>query len=160
MVNTVGVDAQISCMFAKYHYLFWRPVSSIDPTSVTNDGFGPTPGYNDGNSATVEQAGWRPLIATPNHPEYPAAHGSITGAESVVFSTFLGTDAINLDIHGFDPAGPAGNLNAVRHFATADDLRAEIVNARIWAGVHYRFSGEAGVKLGTEVAQYDLERFK
>jgi hypothetical protein len=48
----------------------------------------------------------------------------------------------------------------VRHFATADDLRAEIVNARIWAGVHYRFSGEAGVKLGTEVAQYDLERFK
>jgi hypothetical protein len=156
MVNTVGVDAQISCMFAKYHYLFWRPVTAIDPTSVTTDGFGPTPGYNDGNAATVEQAGWRPLIATPNHPEYPAAHGSITGAESVVFSTFLGTDAINLDIHGFDPTGPAGNLNSVRHFATADDLRAEIVNARVWGGMHYRFSGEAGVKLGTEVAQYDL----
>jgi hypothetical protein len=160
MVNTIGADAQISCMFAKYHYLFWRPVTSIDPTSVTNDGFGPTPGYNDGNAATVEQPGWRPLIATPNHPEYPAAHGSITGAESVVFSDVMGTDAFNLDVHGFDPAGPAGNLNAVRHFATAADLRAEIVNARVWAGVHFRFSAEAGVKLGTEVAEYDLARFK
>jgi hypothetical protein len=160
MVNTVGVDAQISCMYAKYHYLFWRPVTAIDPSSVTNDGFGPMPGYDDGNAATVEQPGWRPLITTPNHPEYPAAHGSITGAESIVFSTVLGTDAINLDVHGFDPAGPAGNLNAVRHFATAGDLRAEIVNARVWGGMHYRFSGEAGVKLGMDVAQYDLARFK
>jgi len=156
MVNTVGADAQISVMNAKYHYLFWRPVTAIDPTSVTADGFGPTPGYSDGNAATDEQAGWRPLITTPNHPEYPAAHGSLTGAESQVFSDFLGTDAIDVDIHGFDPAGPAGNLNAVRHFATADDLRAEIVNARVWGGMHYRFSGEAGVKLGREVTDYDL----
>jgi len=156
MVNTVGADAQISVMNAKYHYLFWRPVTAIDPTSVTADGFGPTPGYSDGNAATTEQAGWRPLITTPNHPEYPAAHGSLTGSESQVFSDFLGTDAIDVDIHGFDPAGPAGNLNAVRHFATADDLRAEIVNARVWGGMHYRFSGEAGVKLGREVADYDL----
>jgi hypothetical protein len=160
MVNTVGADAQISVMYAKYHYLFWRPVSAIDPSSVTSDGFGPTPGYSDGNAGTAEQAGWRPLIATPNHPEYPAAHGSLTGAESAVFSSVLGTDAINLDIHGFDPTGPAGNLNAVRHFATADDLRAEIVNARVWGGMHYRFSGEAGVKLGQAVAEYDLARFK
>ncbi len=156
MVNTVGADAQISVMYAKYHYLFWRPVTAIDPTSVTADGFGPTPGYSDGNAATTEQAGWRPLITTPNHPEYPAAHGSLTGSESQVFSQFLGTDAIDVDIHGFDPAGPAGNLNAVRHFATADDLRAEIINARVWGGMHYRFSGQAGVKLGRDVAEYDL----
>ena len=156
MVNTVGADAQISVMYAKYHFLFWRPVTAIDPTSVTADGFGSTPGYSDGNAATIEQPGWRPLIATPNHPEYPAAHGSLTGSESQVFSEFLGTDAIDVDIHGFDPAGPAGNLNAVRHFATADDLRAEIVNARVWGGMHYRFSGQAGVKLGRDVAEYDL----
>jgi hypothetical protein len=156
MVNTVGADAQISVMYAKYHYLFWRPVTAIDPTSVTADGFGPTPGYSDGNAATTEQVGWRPLITTPNHPEYPAAHGSLTGSESQVFSQFLGTDAIDVDVHGFDPAGPAGNLNAVRHFATADDLRAEIVHARVWGGMHYRFSGQAGVKLGREVAEYDL----
>ena len=88
MVNTVGADAQISVMNAKYHYLFWRPVTAIDPTSVkpTGDGFGPTPGFDDGNAATAEQAGWRPLITTPNHPEYPAAHGSLTSAEAEVFS--------------------------------------------------------------------------
>ena len=156
MVNTVGADAQISCMYAKYHYLFWRPVTSIDPTSVTDDGFGPVAGFDDGNPATAEQPGWRPLIATPNHPEYPAAHGSITSAEAEVFSEFLGTDAIDLDVHGFDPASPAGNLDATRHFDTAAELRAEIVNARVWAGVHYRFSGIAGANLGREVAQYDL----
>ena len=76
MVDTVGADALISCLFAKYHYLFWRPVTAIDPTAVTADGFGPVPGYHDGNPATLEQVGWRPLLATPNHPEYPAAHGS------------------------------------------------------------------------------------
>jgi hypothetical protein len=158
MVNTVGADAQISVMYAKYHYLFWRPVTAIDPSSVqpTGDGFGPTPGFDDGNALTTEQAGWRPLITTPNHPEYPAAHGSITSAEAAVISQFLGTGAINVDIHGFDPAGPAGNLNAVRHFATAADLTTEIVNARVWGGVHFRFSVEAGVALGANVAQYDL----
>jgi hypothetical protein len=156
MVNTVGADAQISCMYAKYHYLFWRPVTAIDPTSVSNDGFGPVSGFDDGNPATAEQPGWRPLITTPNHPEYPAAHGSISSAEAEVFSEFLGTDAIEVDIHGFDPAGLAGNLDATRHFDTAAALRAEIVNARVWAGVHYRFSGVAGVNLGREVAQYDL----
>jgi hypothetical protein len=156
MVDVVGADAQISVMYAKYHYLFWRPVSAIDPSSVTTDGFGPTPGFADGNSATVEQTGWRPLLATPNHPEYPAAHGSITSAMAEVFKAFLGSDRINLDIHGFDPNGPAGNLISVRHFDTIDDLRTEIVNARVWAGLHYRFSGEAGVNLGRSVASYDL----
>ena len=160
MVDTIGIDAGISCMYAKYHYLFWRPVTAIDPTSVTNDGFGPTLGYNDGNPATVEQPGWRPLIATPNHPEYPSAHGCVSGAEAQVFANVLGTDDINLDIRGFDPAGSAGNLNAVHHFATVNDLLAENANARVWAGLHYRFATTAGQKLGTEVAQYDLARFK
>jgi hypothetical protein len=157
MVNDVAADAGISVMYAKYHYLFWRPVTAIDPTSVTADGFGPTPGFDDGNAATVEQPGWRPLLVTPNHPEYPAAHGSVTGAMADVLSSALGTTQINLDIHGFDPTGPAGNLNAVQHFNTADDLRTQIVNARVWAGLHYRFSGLAGVALGTNVADYDLK---
>jgi hypothetical protein len=156
MVNVVAADAGISVIYAKYHYLFWRPVSAIDPTAVAPDGYGPLPGYDDGNPATVEQPGWRPLLATPNHPEYPAAHGSLTGAMSDVFSAFLGSNQINLDIHGFDPNGPAGNLNAVQHFNTADDLRTEIVNARVWGGLHYRFSVVAGVLLGQKVAEYDL----
>jgi hypothetical protein len=160
MVNIVGADAQISVMYAKYHYLFWRPVTAIngplDATAVTKDSFGPAPGFDDGNPATVERALWRPLLTTPNHPEYPAAHGSITSAMTEVFSKFLGAQRINVEIHGFDPTGSAGNLNAVRHFDTSNDLRNEIVDARVWAGLHYRFSGAAGVVLGRKVAKYDL----
>jgi hypothetical protein len=156
MVNIVGADALTSCLFAKYHYLFWRPVTAIDPAAVTADGFGPIPGYDDGNPATAEQLGWRPLLVTPNHPEYPAAHGTITSAMTEIFSSFLGTQRLNLDIHGFDATGPAGNLNAVRHFEMANDLRNEIIYARLWAGLHYHFSSVAGVVLGRKVAKYDL----
>jgi hypothetical protein len=156
MVNLVGADALGSALYAKYHYLFWRPVTAIDPTAVIADGFGPVPGYDDGNPATAEQTGWRPLLTTPNHPEYPAAHGVISSAMAEVFSTFLSTNQIDLDIHGFDPAGPPGNLNAVRHFDTTNDLRHEIIDARLWAGLHYHFSGVAGVVLGRQVAKFDL----
>jgi hypothetical protein len=98
----------------------------------------------------------RSRITTPNHPEYPAAHGSITSAMASVFASVLGTETIALNLHGFDPAGVAGNLDAVRHFKTTDDLRGEIVNARLWAGLHYRGSSDAGVALGRRVARYDL----
>jgi hypothetical protein len=156
MINLIGADALGSVLNAKYHYLFWRPVTAIDPSAVVADAFGPVPGYDDGNPATVEQAGWRPLLTTPNHPEYPAAHGVITSAMAEVFGTFLGTNHLDLDVHGFDPAGPAGNLNAVRHFDRPNELRHEIVNARLWAGLHYHFSSVAGVVLGRKVAKYDL----
>ena len=160
MVNLVGADALMALFNAKYHYLFWRPVTaingSLDLGAVTHDGFGPVPGYDDGNPATVEQAGWRPLLTTPNHPEYPSAHCTITSAMAEVFSTFLGTNQIDLDIHGFDPAGPPGNMNAMRHFDMPNDLRAEIIQARILAGLHYHFSGVAGVVLGRNVANFDL----
>jgi hypothetical protein len=160
MINVVAADAMMSMMHAKYHYLFWRPVTaingSLDPSTVTHDGFGPVPGYDDGNPATVEQAGWRPLLTTPNHPEYPSAHCTITSAMAEVFSTFLGTNQIDLDIHGFDPAGPPGNMNAVRHFDMPNDLRDEVIQARILAGLHYHFSCVAGVVLGRNVANFDL----
>jgi hypothetical protein len=155
LVNVVGADAQIAVMNAKYHFLFWRPVTAIDPTAVTTDSYGPVPGFNDGNDATIEQEGWRPAAGnTPNHPEYPAAHGSITSAMAEVFSSYLGTSRFNLVIHGFNPA--TGNMDAVRTFTTAAALRNEIVDARVWAGFHYRFSGVAGVVLGRQVAKYDL----
>ena len=90
-------------------------------------------------------------------PEYPAAHGSITSALAEIVEEFLGTSRIDVDVHGFDASGPAGNLNAVHHFDRANDLRAEIINARLWAGLHYRGSSVAGVDLGRSVAKYDLK---
>jgi hypothetical protein len=155
MLNEVGADAMIAMMNAKYHYLFWRPVTaingSLDPIAVTNDGFGPVPGYDDGNPLTVEQPGWRPLVPTPNHPEYPSAHATITSAIAEVLTRFLGTDQLDVDVQG------TPSLSVTRHFATADDLRAEAENARIWAGLHYPFSVQAGSVLGRQVADYDLD---
>jgi VCPO second helical-bundle domain len=151
VVNEVAADAMIAMMNAKYHYLFWRPVTAIDPTSAANDGFGPVPGFDDGNPLTSEQPGWRPLVPTPNHPEYPSAHATITSAIAEVLTQFLGTDQLNVDVQG------TPSLSVTRHFATADDLRAEADNARVWAGLHYRFSVQAGSLLGRQVADYDLE---
>jgi hypothetical protein len=156
MVNTASADALMSVLSAKYRFLFWRPVTAIDPTAVTADGYGRVPGFDDGNPATAEEVGWRPLVTTPNHPEYPGAHGTNTSAMAEVFSEFLGTDNIDLDIRGFDAAGASGNLDAVRHYDTAEELRSEVVNARLWGGIHYRFSSEAGVQLGRKVAHYGL----
>jgi hypothetical protein len=153
MINIVGADAQIAVMHWKYHFLFWRPVTAIDPCSVTNDGFGPaTCDLNnldsDQNPLTEEEVGWRPLISTPNHPEYPSAHGSITGAIMEVVTELFGTP-LELEIHG----SPG---DTVRQFATAEDVIAQVMDARVWAGLHYRGSTEAGVKLGVQVAHFDL----
>lgn len=156
MVTVIGADAGIAVMNAKYHYLFVRPVTTINPTAVTADGFGPVPGFDDGNPATVEDTTWQPLLTTPNHPEYPSAHGTLTSAMAEVIREFLGTNKAELDLHGFDATGPAGNLNAVRHFDKVNELRKEIIEARIWGGLHYRSSDEAGVALGRKVARYDL----
>ena len=133
MVNVVGADAQIACMNAKYHYAFWRPVTAIDPSSVSATDGGPAVGFDDGNPATAEMPGWRPLLTTPNHPEYPAAHGSLTGAMADVFTYFFNTPNIDLTL-----TSTIVPTMKTRHFATADDLRNEIVLARLWAGLHYR----------------------
>ncbi len=155
MINMVAADAQINVFHAKYETLFWRPVTAIDPTSVVKDWCDVVPGYDDNNDATFEELGWRPLLATPNQPEYPGAHGSITSAIAEVLSEFFGTDAIGVTIHG-SADGTAGNLSITRYYATAEDLRDEIVNARLWAGLHYRGSTEAAVALGAKVAHYAL----
>jgi hypothetical protein len=152
MVNIVGADAQISVMNAKYHYGFWRPVTAIDPGAVSASDGGPVPGFSDGNRSTVEEAGWRSLLTTPNHPEYPAAHGSLTSAMAEVFSEFLGTKRIELTLTStVVPTMPT------RYFEHARDLRKEIVEARLWGGLHYRFSSLAGVAMGRQVARYDLD---
>jgi hypothetical protein len=44
----------------------------------------------------------------------------------------------------------------VRHFDKSNDLRREIIDARLWAGLHYPFSSVAGVVLGRKVAHLAL----
>ncbi len=141
--NLVGADALIACFDAKYHYLFWRPQFAIPL------------GDTDGNPDTVGDPTWKPLLATPNHPEYPAAHGCLTSAEAEVFTAFLDTNRIDIDLMSTVP-----NLaHPTRHYERVTDLVGEIVNARVWGGIHYRESVVKGVDLGRKVAHWTLQRY-
>ncbi len=143
MGNMVASDAGIACMDSKYHYLLWRPVTAIRNAD------------KDGNAATAASPTWSPLLTTPNHPEYPSAHGCVTAAVTDVLAAALKTTAINIDVPG--ATGGGTTLTTARHFDTAAALLEDVANARIWAGLHYRFATTAGVEIGHQVSKYDLQ---
>ena len=143
MGNMVGADAIIACFDAKYHYLFWRPQFAIPA------------GESDGNPATAGDPAWKPLLGAPPHPEYPSGHGCLTGAQTKVFTTFLGTNRIEIDL-----TSTAANVQQpTRHYVRASDLRREVANARIWGGIHFRDATTKGVTLGDRVANWTLRRY-
>src|SRR6516225_4982954 len=106
--NMVSTDAGMACFDAKYHYLFWRPVTAIRNADT------------DGNPATTPDPTWTPLVTTPNHPEYPSQHGCINGALAQVLANAVGTTNINATIPGAQ--GGATTLTTTQTFATVDDL--------------------------------------
>ena len=94
---------------------------------------------------------WSSLPTTPNHPEYPSAHGCVTAAVTDVLTAALKTTAINIDVPG--ATGGGTTLTTARHFDTAAALLEDVANARIWAGLHYRFATTAGVEIGHQAQQ-------
>jgi len=82
----------------------------------------------DANPATAGDPSWKPLLATPNHPEYPAAHGCLPAAEAEMFAVFLGTSHIAVDITSNVP----NSKPLSRHYASNSDLMNEIADARVW----------------------------
>jgi hypothetical protein len=74
-----------------------------------------------------------------------------------VDAKLLDTHRIEVDIPGVTGGGTM--LSTSRHYATVEDLDREIVNARVWEGLHFRDSGEVGVKLGRNVAHWTLDRY-
>lgn len=145
MGEMVVTDSAIACFDSKYNQLFWRP-----QTAIRNAGL-------DGNTATEADSSWAPLLNTPNHPEYPSAHGCVSSALGEVLAKVLGTRNLNIDIQGSVNGG--STLAATRHFNTAEELDNEIVNARVWIGFHYRHSVEDGIKLGQNVSKWTLKRY-
>lgn len=145
MGEMVTADAGIACMDSKYHYLFWRPVTAIQHADI------------DGNPATVADPLWTPLLATPNHPEYPSAHGCLTTAFGVMLAKALHTKHIDLEIQGALVGN--GPLATTRHFDKVKDMTSQIIDARIWVGFHYRTSVVEGIGLGTDVARWTSHRF-
>ena len=138
MVSVTYADGLIACFDAKWHYKFWRPITAIRA------------GDTDGNDATVGDPAWLTLLAgTPNHPEYPSAHSCITPAAGLVIETFLGTKEIDFTIPSLTGLGD-------RHYERAEDLEYDVSNARIWGGIHYRFSVDDGVEIAKKTANQVL----
>jgi hypothetical protein len=143
MTSLVSADAITACFDAKYHYLAWRPFTAVAGADT------------DGNDATVADPAWKPLIGTPPHPEYPSAHSCVTPAAGAVLTAFLGTDQIDLTLG----SSVTADTMPTRHFATAQDLADEVIEARILGGIHYRTSDVVGAELGRTVAGWALERY-
>ena len=143
MGNLIGADALIGCFDAKYLYLFWRPQFAIPQGDI------------DGNPATIGDPSWTPLLATTAHAEYPSGHSCVTAAEVEVLTSFLGTKQINIDV-----TSPVPNLvHPTRHYDRADDLIQEVMNARVWGGIHFRDATVQGATLGRKVARWALKHY-
>jgi hypothetical protein len=141
LTDEAAADALIACWDAKYQYSFWRPFNAI-PAGDTDD-----------NPATPADPTWQPLLVTPNHPEYPSAHGCATTAMFTVLAGLFSRHGDRLDV---DLSSTI--TGTTHHFSSLSQLVSEVSNARVWGGLHWRFSTLAGDRIGTSVAELVLRR--
>jgi len=141
---TGQADAFVGCWDSKYFFYngagFWRPVTAIQHADI------------DGNDATQQDENWLPQIqigtGTPQHPEWPSAHGCTTSSYAHMIAEFFGTKRLP---GGINLTGGTPN---VHHFDSTDEIIKEIIDARVYNGVHYRTSVIQGSILGHKVAQW------
>jgi hypothetical protein len=143
--NLSGADAAINCWNDKYHYDFWRPWNAIPRAA------------DDGNAATTEDPTWTALFTAP-YPEWPSGHNCLDGAHVAILRSFFG-DAPG----GFQITSASALLSPteekVRSFDTFSQPMAELIEARIWAGLHFRSSDVAGQALGGDAAEYGASNY-
>ena len=141
-----GADGAISCWNDKYYWNFWRPLAAIREAGT------------DGNPATIADPTWRalfdpgtpttPPLGTPSFPDHPSGHGCVSGAVLHTYRTFFGTDKIAFDLFsGRFPGQP-------RHFERFSDALKEIIDARVWGGIHFRTADVQGAVIGKKVAHW------
>jgi len=144
LLNVAMADAAIACWDGKYRYVFWRPITAIRNGDVDN------------NPATDRDSTWQPFLdshpvaayrGTPAHPEYPSGHSTVSGA-----AAFILGDAFGEDTH-FAVTSEA-LPGATRKFSSFSQATAEIADARVFGGIHYRSSCVRGNALGRAVAAY------
>jgi len=133
-------DSAIGCWNAKFTYSFWRPVTAIRA--------------GGGNPDLAADPAWTPLGTTPSHPEYPAAHGCVTGAVSTLIKDYFGTHNVHVVV---DSLAFSDGLHT-HTFDDTRDLFDEVFLARIYAGFHYRHSLEDGHALARKVSRQLLQR--
>jgi hypothetical protein len=140
-VDMSEADAIITVWRAKYDYGFWRPITAIQLADT------------DGNRATTADAKWTPLLATPPYPDYVSGYSGLTGGFTQALADALGTRHLQLTL--ISTAVPG----AVRTYDSGAALRNDVVNARIWLGIHFRFADTRGIRVGRRVAAWALGHY-
>ena len=127
-LNLSIADALIACWDAKYFFEFWRPITAIQ----------------------LDEPTWTPLFATPAHPEYPSGHSTASSAAATVLVEYFGNDTPFLLESQADP-------DWIRGYPSFSAALEELVEARVFAGIHFRTACEDGQHVGGEVAAYILD---
>ncbi|MGB4780659.1 vanadium-dependent haloperoxidase [Candidatus Methylomirabilis sp.] len=141
LVAMATADAKIAFYDAKYTYHFWRPV-----TAIRN-------GDLDDNDATERDPAWEPSIVTPMHPEYPCGHCATAAAAAGVLEALFGDAVPTFTL--VSQAVPGVR----RSFTRLSDYVTEVINARVYGGMHYRTSGEVGVAMGRKIGEYTVQNY-
>jgi hypothetical protein len=134
-------DAAVAVFDAKYAYGFWRPVTAIRCADI------------DGNDATELDAAWEPFATTPMHPEYPCAHCIFQGSAASVLQALYGDTVPRFTLTSTTAPGVS------RSFDRLSDYVADVVNGRVYEGVHFRTSGEVGAAMGSQIGQYVVQNY-
>jgi PAP2 superfamily len=142
LADAALADAQIACWDSKYFYNFWRPITAIRL------------GDQDGKPATVADPDWQPLINTPNFPEYPSGHADVSGAVSHVLRLFFGSDELTFQMTTTNALAP----QKTRTFTRFSQAEQEVINARVYVGIHYRNSDTTAQAQGRRVANWVFRR--
>jgi len=140
MVNFAATDAVIACYYDKAYHSFWRPVTAIQLADT------------DANAATVPDPTWMPVLVTPPFPEHPSGHTCYTAATMTTLAYFFERD--NISFSAFSPAS-----NSTRHFSSFSQALVEVINARVWGGIHFRTADLQGARLGALVTSYMIGHY-
>jgi hypothetical protein len=135
ILNMAISDGLVVSFAAKYHYLYWRPVTAIRL------------GDTDGNPKTQVDPVFTPYIATPCFPSYPSNHASGTNSGLEILRRVYGAAGHWLSL-------PHHTLAMTMSYTSLEQISDDVDDARVYGGIHYRFDQEAGGRLGREVATY------
>jgi hypothetical protein len=135
MVNLATADSVINCFDDKGYWNFWRPMTAIHE------------GDNDGNSKTVGDAEWAPLLAAPPYSEHPSGYNCVSAAYMHAAMAFFGTDRMNFSV----VRTATGATREYQHFSAVID---DTIDARVYQGLHFREAEVQGAGIGESVAQW------
>ena len=142
LLDATAADSFISGWEAKFHYLYWRPVTAIRR------------GDTDGNAATSTDAEWSPLLPTPAHPEYPSTHSILAAASATVLQCVLGSDAVP-----FTVSSDKVLFGRTRHFERFSQAANEVALSRLYAGAHFRLANTRGLEQGRRIGSHICTTF-